>query len=58
MWVSILEKASKECSSGKSIDIRLRATSDLVLQDIIAGRVDGGLVDQYAGPTRCRRTPT
>lgn len=49
VWVSILEKASKECPAGKSIDIRLYATSDLVLQDIIAGRVDGGLVDQYAG---------
>jgi polar amino acid transport system substrate-binding protein len=49
VWTATLEKASKECSAGKSIEIRLYTSSDLVLQDIAAGRVNGGLVDQYAG---------
>jgi len=49
VWTATLEKASKECPDGKAIDIRLYTSSDLVLQDIAAGRVNGGLVDQYAG---------
>ena len=58
VWTAILEKASKECAGGKTIDIRLYTTSDLVLQDIVAGRVDGGLVDQYAGLYALVKDPT
>jgi len=58
VWVPILEKASKECPAGKSIEIRLYTTSDLVLQDIAAGRVDGGLVDQYAGLYALSKDPS
>jgi ABC-type amino acid transport substrate-binding protein len=58
VWTAILEKASKECPAGKSIDIRLYTTADLVLQDIVAGRVDGGLVDQYAGLYALAKDPS
>jgi len=57
VWTSTLEKASKECPAGKPIDIRLYTSSDLVMQDIIAGRVDGGLIDQYAGQYALSKDP-
>jgi len=58
VWTSTLDKASKECPAGKSIDIRLYTSSDLVMQDIAAGRVDGGLIDQYAGQYALSKDPS
>jgi ABC-type amino acid transport substrate-binding protein len=58
VWTATLEKASKECPAGKSIDIRLYTSSDLVMQDIITGRVDGGLIDQYAGQYALSKDPS
>jgi polar amino acid transport system substrate-binding protein len=58
VWTPMLEKASKECPAGKSIDVRLYTTSDLALQDIVAGRIDGALVDQYAGLYALAKDPS
>lgn len=58
VWTAVLEKASKECPAGKSIEIRLYTSGDLVLQDVAAGRVNGGLVDQYAGLYALSKDPS
>jgi ABC-type amino acid transport substrate-binding protein len=58
VWVPLLEKASKECPNGKSIEIRLYVSGELVLQDILTGRVDGGLVDHWAGQYALSQDPS
>lgn len=56
-YVALLEKASKECPDGTEIDIKQYATLDLVLGDVAAGRLDGGLVDRSAGQYALIRNP-
>lgn len=44
-WAEDLKKASAQCPDGKSINVKVYTTVFEVMQDIAAGRVDGGLVD-------------
>lgn len=56
-YIALLENASKACPNGTSIEIKLYSTLELVLGDVAAGRLDGGLVDQVVGQYALAKNP-